>query len=133
MPRKRVNTRFLAISGIVLVALVVVVFASQRLLTRGNAKEFWEMGDRYMAQEKYKEAKESYARALRLDPSNVAGWVKYGDSFHELVRFSLDEMGKDTKSWERALELNPAYVPALTRLVDAYADLAELDPSPNIF
>src|SRR5262249_464587 len=105
----------------------------QRVLSKGNAKDSWAQGDKFFAAGDYKEAEIAYGRALRIEPSNVEGLVKYGDTLHELVRYDLDKLRKDVTAWEKAVEYNPTYGPGLNRLLDAYQSLSEIDPGTEVF
>src|ERR1043165_2515152 len=110
---RRVNKRFLTILTLVIMGCLIGLWALQRTLASGNMKNKWARGDKLFQEGSYQEAKLEYGSALRTQPNSVEGWVKYGDTMHELVRYDLEEMGNDVKSWERALEINATYVPAL--------------------
>src|SRR6185295_13521714 len=136
---RRVNKKFLTILSLVIMGGLLATFAFSKL-RKTDTGILWERADKQLAlarQEKsaaqYKIAKEHFVKALRADPNNLEGMIKFGDLLHELARYDLEEVGKDVQFWERTLEINPSYVPALERLVDAYMELCKLQPLPDAF
>ena len=137
---RRVNKKFLTILSLVIMGSLLSAVALPKLLHKTDTPVLWERADKQTAiarQEKsaaqYKLAKEFYVKAFRADPNNIEGMLKYGDMLHELARYDLEEVGKDVQAWERTLEINPRFVPALERLVDSYMELCRLQPLPEGF
>ncbi|HEV8606904.1 MAG TPA: tetratricopeptide repeat protein [Tepidisphaeraceae bacterium] len=137
---RRVNKKFLTILSLVIMGGLLAAVALPKMLRKADTGILWERADKQLAlareqksAEQYKIAKEYYVKAYRADPNNVEGMLKYGDMLHELARYDLEEVGKDVQAWERTLEINPKYVPALERLVDAYMELCRLQPVPEAF
>src|SRR4051812_45641692 len=136
---RRVNKKFLTILSLVIMGGLLTAVALPKL-RKTDTGILWERADKQLSiardqksPEQYKLAKELYVKAYRADPNNVEGMIKYGDMLHELARYDLEEVGKDVQAWEHTLEINPAYVPALERLVDAYMELCRLQPLPEGF
>ncbi len=98
-----------------------------RPATTQPSEEYHSNGDRYFEQKEYKKALESYGRAIRSAPTKEL-FVKAGDCINELTPSEPDQLGKDVRTWERALEIDPSYVPALERVMEAMIDLCELQP-----
>jgi tetratricopeptide (TPR) repeat protein len=130
---RKVNKKFLIVLTTVIMGALVALWVMQKKLSKGNAKDAWATGDKLFAEHNYKDAKQEYLRALGVEPNNYEGLVKFGDTLHQLVRYDLNELGKDVRAWERALEINPTYVPALNRLLDAYDALTELQRTAEVF
>src|SRR5258705_1803924 len=137
---RRVNKKFLTILSLAIMGSLLTAVALPKLLRKTDTGILWERAEKQLAiareqksAEEYKLAKEYSVKAYRADQNNVEGMLKYGDMLHELARYDLDEVGKDVQAWERTLEINPRYVPALERLVDAYMELCRLQPLPEGF
>ena len=137
---RRVNKKFLTILSLIIMGTLLSAVALPKLLHKQDTGILWERADKQLAlareqksPQQYKVAKELYVKAYRADPNNIEGMLKYGDMLHELARYDLEEVGKDVQAWERTLEINPAFVPALERLVDAYMELCRLQPLPEGF
>src|ERR1051325_6127785 len=136
---RRVNKKFLTILSLVIMGGLLAAVAFSKF-KKPDAGLLWERAYKQLELARaekdaraYKLAKEHFAKAFRADPNNIEGMVKYGDLLHELARYDLEEVGKDVQVWERTLELNPAYVPALERLVDSYMEHCKLQPIPDAF
>lgn len=139
---KKVNKRFLGILTLVVMGVLVAAMGLTRLIGRGDPKEFIARGDRFVEmalqapgapdkenpgpEECLKQAKTAYAKARRLDPANKELIVKYGDVLRQLTRFDQNEMRTFVRAWRDALEIDPAYLPALQRVLDTQIEFTEL-------
>src|SRR5947207_1089487 len=137
---RRVNKKFLTILSLIIMGSLIAAVAARKFMNRADSGMLWERADKQLAiareqksLDSYKVAKEAFQKAVRTDPNNADGMVKYGDMLHELARYDLDEVGKDVQAWERTLEINPRHFGALDRLVDAYMELSRLQPVPEAF
>src|SRR5215212_10004569 len=137
---RRVNIKFLSILSLVVMGSFIAAVAVPKILRKNDTHLLWERADKQLAaareqktSDAYKAAEEAFIKAARADQNNVEGLTKYGDMLHEQVRYDLDKIGADAKIWERTLEINPRYVPALERLIDAYLELCRLQPIPENF
>ncbi len=150
---KRVNKRFLAILTMSVMGLLVAAVVLTKLLGGGNAEQMISLGDECMAAAKraanpatgpaatqaakenktpdqyYRDAKDYYAKASRLQPKNLDVLIKYGDARSQLARYDLTEVGKDMQAWQQAIEADPGYLPALRRLMEGCIVLTELRPT----
>lgn len=68
-------------------------------------------GDLYMARKYFKEAAETYSKAIAADPRNALLHNKLGIAFHQLLDYNSAK-----KSYRKAIQLNPRYAPAVNNL-----------------
>src|SRR5258706_10727275 len=136
---RRVNKKFLTILSLVIMGGLIALVALPKL-RKQDTKVLWERADKQAAiardqktPEAYKAAKELYYKAYRADQANVEGLVKFGDLLHESVRFDLDDMRKDLVMWDQALQVDPRYVPALERIMNAFIEGCRILPSADGF
>ncbi|MFI5378781.1 MAG: tetratricopeptide repeat protein [Tepidisphaerales bacterium] len=124
---KRVNKRFLILLTVAVVCGVGVLWGLNWYLRRGNTGKNIAEGDDYVKKGDYQKALVSYGRAMPYVQSKEL-FLKAGDCINELTRTDRGQLGMDVKMWERALEVDPNYVPALQRLMEALIDVCELEP-----
>ena len=79
------------------------------------------------------DAVREYQAAVRLNPRNPALLVKLGDTIRLGTRVDSDLVDKDKVCWNMALEVDPTYLPALHRLLDAYVEDAQIYQQPWIY
>ena len=133
---RRVNKPFLIILTVVIGLAFAGLMGAKYMQGRGSSGKHWKKGDELAAlntAEGYRGAVESYKRALQYDLGNVDGWVKFGDVLNELSRYDHEAAMHALKQWDQALERNPRHVGALTRVLDAYIQLTELDSRAENF
>jgi tetratricopeptide (TPR) repeat protein len=133
---RRVNTRFLiAFSVIVLGGLLAafILAGPGKYWLRGNpSKQLTAEGDVLAAaaekasgaverREKLDAAMRHYQQALAADPKNPDLYVRIGDLMTRLAPYDVNNfINQSRQAWEKALEINPDYLPALRRLQDSY-------------
>ena len=120
MARRRVNTRFLTIFVSILVGLWVAVYAAQKLFIHEHPQPFIDAGDEAMRQQHWAEAAGLYAHASQLDPKNLDVCMKLGTALQNIEQTSPDLMTQERNAYEHALEVNPAYMPAIRALIRWY-------------
>src|SRR5258706_11327762 len=136
---RRVNKKFLTILSLLIMGGLISLVVLPKL-RKQDTGVLWQRADKQAAvareqktPEAYKAAKEYYSKAYRADQANVEGLVKFGDLLHESVRFDLEDMRKDLQMWDQALQVDPRYVPALERIMNAYIDGCRILPSAEGF
>jgi predicted Zn-dependent protease len=147
---RRVNSRFLIILSIVVLGGVAAAFALKgpimNMVKGDRSKKLIEQGDALVKEaeapevsptlkrEKYEAAVRNYAMASGADPKNTALYIKYGDTLNKMTPFDVKLYLPAARSmWEKALEFDPAYMPALRRLQDSYFNEAEFNPQAIYF
>ena len=68
-------------------------------------------GDLYMARKFYKEAAETYQKAIAADPKNPVLHNKLGISYHQLLDYK-----SAVKAYRKAIQLRPQYAQAINNL-----------------
>src|SRR2546430_4133138 len=136
---RRVNKKFLTILSLIIMGGLIALVALPKL-RKQDTKVLWEHADKQWSAareqrtpEAYKTAKEYYYKAYRADQANVEGLVKFGDFLHESVRFDLEDLRKDLAMWDQALQVDPSYVPALERIMNAFIEGCRIQPHADGF
>lgn len=128
--QRKLNTRFLVILTVSLVGGVVVLAVITKLVFRDTAEQHIALAEAFLRQNAPVEAVKEYQKAARLDTHNPALLVKTGDAIRLATRVDQDLIDKDKAAWTMALEVDPGYLPALQRLLDAYVDDAQIYQRP---
>ncbi len=124
---RRVNTKFLLILTCVVVGVSVVAVVAGLILGKKKPQEFLDAAEAQIAEKNYVDAARNLNQAAVLDPKNPETLVKYGDILHLLTRTDPEQMWRDRAAWERALEADPGYLPALERLLDMHIQIMALE------
>ncbi|HEY7117449.1 MAG TPA: tetratricopeptide repeat protein [Tepidisphaeraceae bacterium] len=147
---RRVNTKFLVIFSVIVVGGVLAGFLvmgpfktlirgdrSKKLIEQGDAlvKEADAAQDPAVKKDKLETANRDYQQALATDTKNIDLYVKVGDLLSKLAQFDVyTYINQSRQAWDKALELNPTYLPALRRLQDSYYDEAQIgNPQTTYF
>lgn len=134
---KKLNTRFITWSTGILVGLVVLGFGARAL--RGYifrepvAKMVAEQiarSDQLVKEGRTDEAVAVITSAWQIDRNNKELCVKRGDMLTLLSQQNPRVMDSARDMWEKALEIDPNYKPAATRLMNSYAENVDLAPTP---
>jgi len=132
---RRVNKRFLVVFGVVIVlgavAAVVVGLQIRGGARKEQAKKLIEQSNKLVEdadkeetsvgrREKLTAAIISYEQALASDAKNTDLCVRLGDAYSKMAPFDPGLIGKGRQRWTQALEIDPANLPALRRLMESY-------------
>ena len=131
--QRKLNTRFLVILTIGVVAGLMVLVVGGRYLFRGTADKHLKMAELYTRENRLADAAEEYKTAISLDRRNPETFVKLGDVMRSLTRTDPMMVDKDKQYWIMALEVDPTYLPAMQLLLNAYIEDAQLWPQPQMF
>lgn len=129
MARKRLNTKFLTIAGIVvgvvlLIAVVGAIFGGDayrrvKWMVRGTPAEHAEKARKLYTENKFEEAGESFKRAMQLKGAPDAQmYTELGDCYSHLALADRENLIKAKACWDQAVAIDQAYVPALKRILD---------------
>ena len=129
---RRVNTQFLVVLSVIVVGGVLAAFivaGPGKYWFRGNpSKHLTAEGDALVAaagtaatpaerKEKLDAAVRNFQQALAADPKNPELWVRIGDALSTMAQYDpATYIVQSRGSWEKALEINPDFLPALRRL-----------------
>ena len=139
---RRVNSKFLIILGAVilggLVAAVIVAGPIKNMVKGDRSKKQIELADSLVKEaataedstvkrEKLDTAVRNYQMAVASDSRNPALLVKLGDALNLMTQYEVVVyLPASRQAWEKALEIDPTYLPALHRLQDSYYKGLEL-------
>lgn len=112
---------------------MVALFAVTKLVFVDTADKHIALAEAFAKQNIPLSAVREYQTAVRLDPRNPALLVKLGDTIRLATRVDQDLIDKDKVTWNMALEVDPNYLPALHKLLDAYVEDAQVYQQPWIY
>ena len=147
---RRVNNKFLIILGVLVLGGVASAFVLKgpimNMVKGDRSKKYVEEGDKLVAEaeapdatmtqkrERYEAAVKKYQMAAGADPKNTALFVKYGDLLNKMTPIDVQVYLRAAREmWEKALEIDPAYLPALHRLQETYFKEAQINPQAIYF
>ncbi|MDB5319526.1 MAG: hypothetical protein JWN40_1157 [Phycisphaerales bacterium] len=147
---RRVNNKFLIILGVLVLGGVASAFVLKgpimNMVKGDRSKKLVDAADALVKeaelpgvsttekQKKYEAAVRNYQMASNADPKNTALLVKYGDHLNKMTPYEVGiYLPAARQMWEKALEINPAYMPALQRLQDTYFKEAQINPKVPYF
>lgn len=122
MARRRINTKFLAISFVAIVGVVGAGVVAKKLLVHHDPRQYIAAGDLFAKQKEWTQAVGNYAHAAQLLPRDPKIWVTLGDTQMELRSVDRDQGIAAVQSWRRATEIDPNYLPAWTKLRGVYLE-----------
>jgi len=124
---RKVNTKFVAISSIVTLLLLVGAFGLWRWRHK-DPKMLIKRGDALLVEGKYEDAARHYATAASAlkDPTL---WVKAGDVYNKIAYDDRENLPKAMAMWDQAVGIDAGCMPALNRLLNIYLEYLELSES----
>jgi len=86
----------------------------------GNADLILELGINYYASGDLDKAFDTYSRVLDVNPDDYIAWNNLGNVYRDQFNYQAAR-----EAYEKALELNPNYIPSYLNLVDLFATWPE--------
>jgi tetratricopeptide (TPR) repeat protein len=132
---RRFNKRFAGYVAGGVVGAAALVFIADKVLIKPHPDEFVAAARDAESQRKWDEAMTDWQKAVAVDPEDPMLWTQLGNATHMLGRDDPDfaRRGRDLAAWQRALEINPDYVPAVKALVAFWRDMKAIAPSVEVF
>src|SRR5216110_2840120 len=106
---RKVNTKFVAISSIVTLVLIIGAFFVWRFRHK-DPHVLIKRGDAFLAEGKYEDAARHFATAASAlkDPSL---WVKAGDVYNRIAYDDRENLPKAVAMWDQAVTIDAGYTP----------------------
>jgi tetratricopeptide (TPR) repeat protein len=119
MARRRINIKALVILLLSAVGLVALVFAAQKLLIHEHPDTYIEMGRQAERDGRWEDASAAFSKAVALDPSNLDVQMELGHTLDNqaIATTDLNKYNEEVRVYQRVLEINPKYLPAVRALV----------------
>lgn len=122
MQQRRLNTRFLVILTVAVGGTIVVLAFGVKYLFQTSAEKHIQMAELYRRENRLADAADAYKLAITRQRNDPELYVKLGDIYRELMRQDAAANGKDVDQYKMALLVDPAYLPAMQRLLERYMD-----------
>ncbi len=129
----RINTKFLGIAGAAVIGLGASAFLAQKYLIKESPDRYVKTGEMLLAEKNYKEAARAFGKAVSLDRNNPERQLQLGDALYSAAGADAELLLPARKAWERALEIDPNYLPAIKHLMAWYQDRLRFQPSVENF
>jgi tetratricopeptide (TPR) repeat protein len=123
--KTKLNAKFLSIVGMSLVLLVGGAYATWKLVRKQTPEKLLRIAEEKKAEGEIDEWARFTAGAAVLKGTDPEMYVRAGDNYGTLTWRDRENVGNMLGFWNKALEVDPTYMPALERLLDAYATFAE--------
>ncbi|MCC7351947.1 MAG: tetratricopeptide repeat protein [Phycisphaerales bacterium] len=130
---RRVNTKFLVILTAVVLGSGILALVAKKYIFRQSPDKYIALADQYAEGGDYENATKNMGQAIALRPNDPALYVKLGDLLQSRSMVEPAYAGKELAAWNRALEIDPRYEPALSRLFTVYKEDAQLTQRPESF
>ena len=130
---RRVNTRFLVILTVVVLGAGVSALLAKKYIFRQSPDKYISLAEKYAEGGDYENATKNMGQAIALRPNDPELYVKLGDILQSRSMVEPAYAGKEVAAWNRALEIDPRYEPALSRLFAVYKEDAQLSQRPEAF
>src|SRR5690606_8603437 len=121
-------TKFLIILTLVVGGLVLGLFVAQRILTKKDPEELARSAEENIAAGKLQAAVGDLGGAINAKPGDPDLRVRLGDVYVQMKQEDGDWQRKALSAWGSALQVDPAYVPALERLLLVHQERTRLAP-----
>jgi len=133
---RRVNSKFLvflvALSGAV--ALLAIVGFYIRTTTRNSDyKQLEALADDAIRDGDLEKGAQLLMNARDQVPDNTEILVKLGDTLDRLTGKNPIHLGEARIQWNKAVSVDPKYLPALRALLKSYSDELDINPRPEAF
>lgn len=105
---------------ILLISLIVLVLVSCG--QQKSAEKYFEQGAQYFKQGQYDKAIEMYQHGVKIAPKSALGYNLFGMAYRFKFKQTGDQqwLEKEIESFEKAIENDPDYIPALINLGATY-------------
>jgi len=133
MARRRVNKRFLTALFLLVAGGTVAILIAQNLLIKDHADRWVTMGAQAMQDEKWADAATDFNRAGQLDPNDPEIQMKLAAALVKMAALDPEKVLSARAAYERALEINPRFMPAIKDLLALYQNFAVMNPTASIY
>jgi predicted Zn-dependent protease len=130
---RRVNTSFLTILLLIIIGAGAAVFLAQKLLIREHPDHYIALGQQALKDHKWSEAIENFGKATQLDPKDPKLQMLLGQALGYTIQIDPQASSQQVAAYQRALEIDPKYLPALLALSDVFTKAASQSPIANYY
>jgi predicted Zn-dependent protease len=121
---QRVNTRFLSILLLIMIGLAGAVYVAQKVLIREHPDHYVALGEQAAKQQDWPNAIDNFTKAERLGPKDPKLPILLAQALAQTEQTDPTAWGQEVAAYQRALEIDPKYLPALVALSKLYTDAA---------
>jgi predicted Zn-dependent protease len=130
---RRLNTRFLTILLLVVAGAGGALILAARFLIHEHPDRFIELGKQSMKDHKWQDAVNDFARAGNLAPHDPEIQMMLGTALDQVVQTDPSAIQLEVGAYQKALEIDPKYLPALKALSALFTREAGKDPTAYLY
>jgi cellulose synthase operon protein C len=130
---RRVNTKFLIILTLVVGGGAVAALFAREVLFKKDPDALVAQSDAALQQGNLDESIRLLQQAVGAKPSDPTLRVRLGDLQVQLAGRDNDAIRRALAAWNSALEVDPAHMPALERLISVYRQIVQVSPQAHNF
>src|SRR5580658_776955 len=130
---RRLNTRFLTILLLVVAGLGGAVILAERFLIHEHPDRYIEFGKQAMKDRKWDDAILNFSKAARLGPHDPQIQMMLGAALEQEVQTDPHAVQLEVGAYQKALEIDPKYLPALEALSNLFTKQASQDPTAYLY
>ncbi|MGA2582640.1 MAG: tetratricopeptide repeat protein [Tepidisphaeraceae bacterium] len=133
MARRRINTKFLAILLLIAVGAGVALYVASGFLIVDHPDRWIKSGQEAMSDGKYTDAARDFARASQLNPKDPSIQMMEGDALGQLALLDPEWIREQQSAYDRALTIDPHYLPAIRKIMDLIQPFLETNPTAELY
>lgn len=130
---RRVNTRFLTILLLVVIGSAGTVGLIWRLRVHEYPDHYVALGQQAIKDHNWPDAVDDFSRAASLGPKDPKLQMMLGQALGETVQMDPMAAAQQVAAYQRALEIDPKFLPALIALSKLYTDAASGNPDTTLY
>jgi tetratricopeptide (TPR) repeat protein len=129
---RRVNTKFLTILLLILVGVGGAIFLATELIHE-HPDHLVALGQQAAKEHKWQDAVDDFAKAASLSPRDPALQLMLGEALGHMVQTDPEAERQQIGAYQRALEINPKYLPALRALSELFRSAVVQAPDAGLY
>ncbi len=130
---RRVNTRFLTILLLIVIGVAGAVGLIWKLRVHEYPDHYVALGKQAAKDHDWPDAIDDFSKAASLGPKDPKLQMLLGEALGETVQADPTAAGQQVAAYQRALEIDPKYLPALVALSKVYTDAASQNPDATLY
>ncbi|HEX4053346.1 MAG TPA: tetratricopeptide repeat protein [Tepidisphaeraceae bacterium] len=130
---RRVNTQFLTILLLIVIAAAVAVGLIWKLRVHEYPDHYVALGQQAIKDHNWANAIDDFAKAASLGPKDPKLQVMLGQALAQTEQTDPTAQAQEVAAYQRALEIDPKFLPALMALSKLYTQAASGSPDTTLY
>jgi predicted Zn-dependent protease len=130
---RRLNTKFLTILLLVIAGMVTALLLAEKFLIHDRPDRYLQLGREAVKDHSWQDAVINFSKAARLSPHDPQIEMYLGAALAETVQVDPQALQLEVQAYQKALEIDPNYLPALQALSQLFTRELSEEPSAYVF